>query len=59
MTAPRIHILDDPAAQGDLVAALVAEALARRPDAVLGVATGSSPLPVYAAMARRGGKSVV
>ena len=55
MTVPRIHVLDDPTAQGELVAALVADALARRPDAVLGVATGSSPLPVYTALAGRAG----
>jgi glucosamine-6-phosphate deaminase len=43
-------------ADGDASARLVASAIAglvrRKPDAVLGLATGSSPLPVYAELAR-------
>jgi glucosamine-6-phosphate deaminase len=38
---------------GALVGAAVAALLARRPDAVLGLATGSSPLAVYRDLARR------
>ena len=38
---------------GTLVADAVVQLLRRRPDAVLGLATGSSPLPVYAALVER------
>lgn len=38
---------------GAVVADAVAALLARRPDAVLGLATGSSPLPVYDELIRR------
>ncbi|MFN8193283.1 MAG: glucosamine-6-phosphate deaminase [Nocardioidaceae bacterium] len=38
---------------GELAAEVVAGLLADRPDAVLGLATGSSPLPLYRALARR------
>ena len=38
---------------GELAAGVLAAAVARRADAVLGLATGSSPLPAYAALARR------
>jgi glucosamine-6-phosphate deaminase len=48
-----VVILPDQAAIGRLVADAVAELLDRRPDAVLGLATGSSPLPVYDELARR------
>jgi glucosamine-6-phosphate deaminase len=48
-----VVILPDP----DQIAALVADAVEdlvrRRPDAVLGVATGSTPLPVYGELVRR------
>ncbi|RKS69366.1 glucosamine-6-phosphate deaminase [Motilibacter peucedani] len=38
---------------GDLAAGAVVALLARKPDAVLGLATGSSPLSTYAALAER------
>lgn len=38
---------------GELIAGAVLDLVRRRPDAVLGLATGSSPLPVYAALAPR------
>lgn len=37
-------------AAGTLVAAAIAELIAEKPDAVLGLATGSTPLPVYRAL---------
>ena len=46
-------ILDDPAALGRVAADAVVALLERRPDAVLGLATGSSPLPVYEELVRR------
>ncbi|KFF58304.1 multidrug transporter [Cryobacterium sp. MLB-32] len=36
---------------GDLVARAIRDLIASRPDAVLGLATGSTPLPVYASLA--------
>jgi glucosamine-6-phosphate deaminase len=48
-----VVILPDPTALGRVVADAVAELLGRRPDAVLGLATGSSPIPVYDELARR------
>jgi glucosamine-6-phosphate deaminase len=38
---------------GALVGGAIADLLRRRPEAVLGLATGSTPLPVYADLARR------
>jgi glucosamine-6-phosphate deaminase len=49
-----IVIVPDAVAAGALVADAVLALVARRPDAVLGVATGSTPLPVYQALAARG-----
>ncbi|MGW5884536.1 glucosamine-6-phosphate deaminase [Streptomyces koyangensis] len=52
-----VVIVENAVAGGALVAEAVARLLARRPDALIGVATGSTPIPVYealAAMARRG-----
>ncbi|MBV1779975.1 glucosamine-6-phosphate deaminase [Paeniglutamicibacter sp. ABSL32-1] len=46
-----IIVLSDPAAVGRHAARLIADTLARRRDPVLGVATGSSPLGTYAALA--------
>jgi glucosamine-6-phosphate deaminase len=40
-------------AAGTLVGEAIADLVARRPDAVLGLATGSSPLPVYRDLAAR------
>ncbi|MCU1424905.1 MAG: N-acetylglucosamine-6-phosphate isomerase [Microbacteriaceae bacterium] len=48
-----IVILDSPNAAGELVAGAITDLLAARPDAVLGLATGSTPLPVYSALERR------
>ncbi len=39
---------------GEIAADAIAALVARKPDAVLGLATGSTPLPAYAAVARRG-----
>lgn len=48
-----IVIVPDAAAGGELIAAAIADLLARKPDALLGVATGSSPLPIYQALIAR------
>ncbi|GAA3656912.1 glucosamine-6-phosphate deaminase [Microbacterium marinilacus] len=48
-----IVIVPDRAAAGALVAEEIAALVARRPDAVLGLATGSTPLPVYEALRAR------
>ncbi|MBW8806134.1 MAG: glucosamine-6-phosphate deaminase [Catenulisporales bacterium] len=48
-----VVIVADAAAQGELVATAVAELIARKPDALFGVATGSTPLPVYQALAAK------
>jgi glucosamine-6-phosphate deaminase len=47
----QIEIAPDAAAAGRLVASRIAEVIRRKPNAVIGVATGSSPHPVYAALA--------
>lgn len=46
-------ILDNAEAIGSLAADAIADVLARKPRAVLGLATGSSPLPLYDELARR------
>jgi len=48
-----VVILDDPAAAGGLVGGAIASLAAATPALVLGLATGSSPLPVYADLRRR------
>ena len=48
-----IVILDDAAAIGPLGADAIGALLQRRPDAVLGLATGSSPLAIYDELAAR------
>lgn len=48
-----VVIVPDAAAGGELVAEAMARLLGRKPDALLGVATGSTPLPVYEALAAR------
>ena len=48
-----VVIVENAAAAGALVAEEIARLIARRPDAVLGLATGSTPLPVYEALATR------
>jgi glucosamine-6-phosphate deaminase len=49
-----VVIVDSAEAGGEISADAVAALVARKPDAVLGLATGSSPLSSYAAIARRG-----
>ncbi|MEF3121216.1 glucosamine-6-phosphate deaminase [Kocuria flava] len=48
-----VIILDSLDEAGELAAGAIADLVRRKPDAVLGVATGSSPLSVYAALGRR------
>ncbi|GAA0917703.1 glucosamine-6-phosphate deaminase [Streptomyces thermoalcalitolerans] len=48
-----VVIVPDARAGGELVAEAMAQLLRRKPDAVLGVATGSTPLPVYEALAAK------
>ncbi|MDI3385922.1 glucosamine-6-phosphate deaminase [Streptomyces sp. B-S-A8] len=45
-----VVIVKDAKAGGELIAGAVADLLARKPDALLGVATGSTPLPIYDAL---------
>lgn len=49
----KIVVLDTPESIARRAADAVEAVLAVRPDAVLGTATGSSPLPLYAELARR------
>ncbi|RNL54665.1 glucosamine-6-phosphate deaminase [Arthrobacter oryzae] len=46
-----IFVSPDAAAAGAVAAGILAAVIRRKPDAVLGVATGGSPLPVYRALA--------
>ncbi|MFB6961101.1 glucosamine-6-phosphate deaminase [Streptomyces sp. NPDC056309] len=46
-----VVIVPDARAGGELIAEAMARLLRRKPDALLGVATGSTPLPVYKALA--------
>ncbi|WP_194784914.1 glucosamine-6-phosphate deaminase [Actinomyces haliotis] len=48
-----IVVLDSPEQIAQRAADLIEGVLAERPDAVLGTATGSSPLPLYEELARR------
>jgi glucosamine-6-phosphate deaminase len=48
-----VVIVDSPESGGQLVAEAIAELVKADPETVLGLATGSSPLPVYAALAER------
>lgn len=50
---PQFHILADAATVAEAVAGHVARALAAKPQLTLGLATGSTFVPVYAALARR------
>ncbi|MGM1017482.1 MAG: glucosamine-6-phosphate deaminase [Actinomycetota bacterium] len=45
-----VVIVENAAAAGELVAGEIASLITRRADAVLGLATGSTPLPVYQAL---------
>ncbi|MFI9078119.1 glucosamine-6-phosphate deaminase [Streptomyces sioyaensis] len=46
-----VVIVPDAMAGGELIAEALAALLRRKPDALLGVATGSTPLPIYQALA--------
>jgi glucosamine-6-phosphate deaminase len=48
-----VVIVPDGAAGGELIAEAIAALIARKPEALLGVATGSTPLPIYRALAAR------
>ncbi len=48
-----VVIVPDANAGGELIAEAMAQLLRRKPDALLGVATGSTPLPVYEALAAK------
>ncbi len=48
-----IIIQSDPAAVGELAARAIVRVIHDKPDAVIGLATGSSPLAIYAALAAR------
>ena len=48
-----VVIVPDAKAGGELIAETIAALIARKPDALLGVATGSTPLPIYRALAER------
>ncbi|WP_299528668.1 glucosamine-6-phosphate deaminase [uncultured Streptomyces sp.] len=48
-----VVIVPDAAAGGELIAGAIAALLSRKPDALLGVATGSTPLPVYRALTEK------
>ncbi len=49
-----VAIVRTPDEGGEIAADLIARLVAARPDAVLGLATGSTPLPVWRALAARG-----
>jgi glucosamine-6-phosphate deaminase len=48
-----VIIVPDAAAGGALIADAIAALVTRRPEALLGVATGSTPLPIYRALVDR------
>lgn len=48
-----VVLVPSPQAGGELAAGLIARLVAAKPDAVLGLATGSTPLPVWQALAAR------
>lgn len=49
---PVVEVTSDATAAGEAAAARIADLIRATPDAVIGVATGSSPMPVYAALTR-------
>lgn len=49
---PNVVVVRSQEEAGQLVARAIADLIAVKPDAVLGLATGSSPLPVYTALAQ-------
>lgn len=54
-----VVIVPDSSAGGELIAEAMADLLRRKPDALLGVSTGSTPLPVYHALAAKARASQV
>jgi glucosamine-6-phosphate deaminase len=54
-----VVIVPDAVAGGGLIAETIAALLRRKPDALLGVATGSTPLPVYRALAAKAAAGAV
>ncbi|MGP8299213.1 glucosamine-6-phosphate deaminase [Streptomyces inhibens] len=48
-----VVIVPDAMAGGELIAEAIAALVRRKPDALLGVATGSTPLPIYEALAAK------
>lgn len=54
-----VVIVPDAKAGGELIAEAMAALVRRKPDALLGVATGSTPLPVYEALTRKVGAGEV
>ena len=48
-----VVIVPDATAGGELIAEAIAALVRRKPDALLGVATGSTPLPIYQALAAK------
>jgi glucosamine-6-phosphate deaminase len=48
-----VVIVPDAKAGGELIAEAMAALIRRKPDALLGVATGSTPLPIYEALAAK------
>ena len=51
-----IVILPTPAEVGRLAARKIAQVITRKPTAVIGLATGSSPLAIYAELAASGAR---
>ena len=49
----RIQIFDSPDQVGQAAATLLGAQILRKPDSVLGLATGASPIPIYEALARQ------
>jgi glucosamine-6-phosphate deaminase len=47
-----VVLVESQSAAGELVAGAIRDLIAAKPDAVLGLATGSTPLPVYQALAK-------
>jgi glucosamine-6-phosphate deaminase len=54
-----VVIVPDAVAGGELIAETIAALLTRKPGALLGVATGSTPLPVYEALAAKAASGAV
>lgn len=54
----QVIILKDEHEIGEYAADVILRGIAKRPDYVLGVATGSSPLPVYDALSRHGSSAL-